>query len=47
MNSENTRDTLLTCDLRSVENDARLSEEPDATATPARSCELFEGGLGI
>jgi hypothetical protein len=47
MNSDNTRDTLLAFDAYRAENDAHLTDETDTAATPARSCELFEGGLGI
>jgi hypothetical protein len=53
MNSENTRDTLLPFDTRYAETTCPIKEQAhpaenlDASAISDRSCDLFEGGLGI
>jgi hypothetical protein len=47
MNSDDTRDTLVPFNAQCAETETYPIETNNAGATPARSCDLFEGGLGI
>jgi hypothetical protein len=47
MNSNDTRDNVAPFDAQCAETETYPTEKNNAGATPARSCDLFEGGLGI